>query len=214
MTSPRRAAILNGAKAIVGALKTLGMTIAWRDFGSAGTRAARRRRGELSFRAGRPTDRIVRASPWRASFWVLIGSSLGLSSRINATPHAMMAAHKVDAMAAIARTDVGFSARGQCCGSNRIGIARCGQRRRGGDGDRLLRRRRLRAYRDCVNGLRHVGKLFRDQSRRRTVNGFRQHSKVVRDRARRCQQIRLLRRLICMPRRLNVRAWNCHKMLR
>ena len=115
----------------------------------------------------------------------------------------MMAAHKVDATAAIARTDVGFSARGQCCGSNRIGTARCGQRRRGGDGDRLLRRRRLRAYRDCVNGLRHVGKLFRDQSRRRAVNGFRQHSKVVRDGARRCQQIRLLRRLICMPRRLN-----------
>ena len=126
----------------------------------------------------------------------------------------MMAAHKVDATAAIARTDVGFSARGQCCGSNRIGIARCGQRRRGRDGDRLLGRRRLRAYRDCVNGLRHVGKLFRDRSRRRTANGFRQHSKVVRDRARRCQQIRLLRRLICMPRRLNVRAWSCHKMLR
>jgi hypothetical protein len=117
----------------------------------------------------------------------------------------MVAAHKVDAMAAIARTDVGFSARGQCCRSDRIGIARCGQRRRGRDGDRLLGRRRLRAHRDCVNGLRHVGKLFRDQSRRRAVNGFRQQSKVARDRARRCQQIHLLRHLIWMRRRFGVR---------
>ena len=117
----------------------------------------------------------------------------------------MMAAHKVDAMAAIARADVGFSVRGQCCGSDRIGIARCGQRRRGREGDRLLGRRRLGAYRDYVNGFRQLGKLFRDRNRRRTVNRFRQHSKVVRDRARRCQQIHLLRHLICMRRRLGVR---------
>jgi len=116
----------------------------------------------------------------------------------------MMAAHKVDAMAAIARADVGFRVRGQCCGSDRIGIARCGLRRRGREGDRLLGRRRLGVYRDYVNGFRQLGKLFRDRNRRHTVNRFRQHSKVVCDRARRCQQIRLLRRLICMPRRLNV----------
>jgi len=115
-----------------------------------------------------------------------------------------MAAHKVDAMAAIARADVGFSVRGQCCGSDRIGIARCGQRRTGREGDRLLGRRRLGAHRDYVNGFRQLGKLFRDRNRRRTVNRLRQHSKVVRDRGRRCQQIRLLHRLICMPRHLNV----------
>lgn len=117
----------------------------------------------------------------------------------------MVAAHEVDAMAAVARADVGFDARRQCCGSDRIGVARCRQRRRGCDGDRVLGGRRLRAYRDCLNGLRHVGKLLRDRSRRRAATEFRQHSKVVRDRARRCQQIRLLRRLVCTPRRLRVR---------
>jgi hypothetical protein len=187
----------------VGALKTLGESRGETSAQRVRAHRARRRRGELSFRAGLPADRIVR-SPWRSSFWVLIDSSLGPRSRINATPHAMVAAHIVDATAAIARTDVGFSARGQCCGSDRIGIARCGQRRRGRDGDRLLGRRRLRAYRDSLNGLRHVGKLFRDRSRRHAVNGFRQQSKVVRDSARRCQQIHLLRHLICMRRRLGV----------
>jgi hypothetical protein len=116
-----------------------------------------------------------------------------------------MAAHKVDAMAAIARANVGFRVRWQCCGSDRIGVARCGQRRRGRDGDRLLGGRRLRAYRDCMNGLRHVGKLFRDRNRRRAVKGLRQHSKIVRNRARRCQQIRLLHRLISMTRRSGIR---------
>jgi hypothetical protein len=53
-----------------------------------------------------------------------------------------MAAHEVDAMAAIARADVdGFSVRGQCCGSDRSGIASCGRRWRGRDVDRLFGRR-------------------------------------------------------------------------
>ena len=48
--------------------------------------------------------------------------------RIVATPHRMMPAHEVDAMAAIARTDVdGFSMRGQRCRNGRIGgNASCG----------------------------------------------------------------------------------------
>jgi len=123
---------------------------------------------------------------------------------IDATPHPMMAAHEVYATAAIARADVGFSARRQCCRRDRIGTA-CGQRRRGRDVDRLLGWRPLRAYRDCVNGRRHFGKFFRDRGRPRAVNGRRQYSKVVRDRTRRCQQIGLLRYLICMPRHFGVR---------
>jgi hypothetical protein len=117
----------------------------------------------------------------------------------------MMAAHKVDAVAAIACADVGFSVRGQRRGSDRIGLTRCRRGRRRRDGDRLLSRGRLGAYRHCANGLRQVGKLFSDRSSRRAVNGFRQHSKVVRDRVRRRQQIRLFRRLICLPCRLGVR---------
>ena len=116
-----------------------------------------------------------------------------------------MAAHKIDAMAAIARADVGFSVRGQCRGSDRIGITRCRRRRRRRDGDRLLGRRRLGAYRNCANGFRQVGKLLGDRRSRRAVYGFRQHSKVVRERVRRRQQIRLFRRLICLPCLLGVR---------
>jgi hypothetical protein len=116
-----------------------------------------------------------------------------------------MAAHKIDAMAAIARADVGFSVRGQCCGSDRIGITRCRRRRRRRDGNRLLGRRCLGTYRDCANGLRQVGKLLGDRRSRRAVYGFRQHSKVVRERVRRRQQIRLFCRLTCLPRRLGVR---------
>jgi hypothetical protein len=101
-------------------------------------------------------------------------------------------------MAAIARADVGLSAR-QCCRSDRIGIA-CGQRRRGRDVDRLLGGRPLRAYRDCVNGRRHFGKFFRDRSPR-AVNGRRQHSKVVRDRTRRCHDLPFASFAHCPPTR-------------
>jgi len=117
----------------------------------------------------------------------------------------MMAAHKIDAMAAIARADVGFSVRGQCRGSDRIGITSCRRRRRRRDGNRLLGWRRLGTYRNCANGLRQVGKLLGDRRSRRAVYGFRQHSKVVRERVRRRQQIRLFRRLTCLPCRLGVR---------
>ena len=63
-------------------------------------------------------------------------------SRINATPHRTMAAHEIDAMAAIARADVdGFSVREQGCGSDRSGNASCGRRWRGCDVGRLFGRR-------------------------------------------------------------------------
>ena len=93
----------------------------------------------------------------------------------------MMATHEVNAMAAIARADIGFSVRGQYCGSDRIGIASCRQRLLGRDCDRLLGRRPVRAYRDCLNGLRHFGKRFRYRSRRDAVSKFRERSKIVRD---------------------------------
>ena len=54
-------------------------------------------------------------------------------TRIVATPHRMMPAHEVDAMAAIARADVdGFNMRGQRCNDRIGGNASCG---------RLFRRR-------------------------------------------------------------------------
>lgn len=84
--------------------------------------------------------------------------------RIDATPHRMMAAHEVDAMAAITGAHIDrLGVRWQCCVSIRLSgnaRGRCLRRL-----SRFLgggRRRRRSGYRNSMNRSRQLGKLLRN----------------------------------------------------